>query len=66
MTYYFAKALSCACGEAVQRTTPALKQAGFGIITEITVNETFRTKPDADFRNSAPIRSTPCISTGTS
>ena len=42
MTCHFAKTLSCACDEAVQRTTAALKQAGFGIITEIDVKEAFR------------------------
>ena len=66
MTYHFAKPLSCAFDAAVQRTTAALKQAGFGIITESDVKETFRKKLDADFRNSATIRSTSCISTGTS
>ena len=51
MTYYFAATLSCAFDEAVQRTNAALKQAGFCIITEIDVKETFRKKLNADFRN---------------
>ena len=66
MTCHFARTLSCACDEAVRSTPAALKQAGFGVIADIAVKETFGKNPDADFRNCAPIRSTPCISTGTS
>jgi uncharacterized protein (DUF302 family) len=51
MSYYFSKTLSCGFDEAVQRTTEALKNAGFGIITEIDVKETFKKKLGADFRN---------------
>ncbi|MEY9626328.1 DUF302 domain-containing protein [Sinorhizobium fredii] len=50
MSYYFAKTLSCGFDEAVQRTTDALKAAGFGIITEIDVKETLKKKIDVDFR----------------
>jgi uncharacterized protein (DUF302 family) len=50
MSYYFAKTLHCSFDEAIQRTTDALKAAGFGIITEIDVKETFRKKLGADFR----------------
>jgi uncharacterized protein (DUF302 family) len=51
MSYYFAKTLHCSFDEAVQRTTDALKQAGFGIITEIDVKETLKKKLDVNFRN---------------
>lgn len=51
MTYYFAKELSCGFEEAVARTTEALQQAGFGIITEIDVAATLKKKLGADFRN---------------
>lgn len=51
MTYYFAKTLHCSFDEAVQRTTGALKEAGFGILTEINVNETLKKKLGAEFRN---------------
>lgn len=51
MSYYFAKTLACSFDEAVQRATEALKNAGFGIITEIDVRETFKKKLDVDFRN---------------
>jgi uncharacterized protein (DUF302 family) len=51
MSYYFATRLACGFDEAVARTTEALKNAGFGIITEIDVKETFRRKLNADFRS---------------
>jgi uncharacterized protein (DUF302 family) len=50
MTYYFAKTLSCSFDEAVRRATETLKQAGFGIITDIDVQETLKRKLDIDFR----------------
>ena len=50
MSYYFAKTLSCSFDNAVERTTEALKKAGFGIITEIDVKQTLKTKLDLDFR----------------
>ncbi|MHA6644504.1 DUF302 domain-containing protein [Mesorhizobium sp. A623] len=51
MNYYFAKTLHCSFDEAVERVTTALKEAGFGIITEIDVKETFKKKLGIDFRN---------------
>ncbi|KQW60557.1 MULTISPECIES: DUF302 domain-containing protein [Ensifer] len=51
MSYYFAKTLTCGFDEAVQRTTEALKNSGFGIITEIDVKETLKKKINADFRS---------------
>ncbi|MFG1421293.1 DUF302 domain-containing protein [Roseixanthobacter liquoris] len=51
MSYYFEKTLVCDFDEAVDRTTAALKTAGFGIITEINVTDTFKTKLGANFRN---------------
>ncbi len=51
MSYYFAKTLRCSFDEAVQRTTVALKNAGFGIITEIDVKDTFKKKLGVDFRS---------------
>ena len=44
MSYYFAKTLHCGFDDAVERVTAALKEAGFGIITEIDVRETFKKK----------------------
>ena len=50
VTYYFSKTLDSGFDEAVERTTEALKQEGFGIITEIDVTETLRKKLGIDFR----------------
>lgn len=50
MTYYFAKTLTVGFDESVARTTDALKQEGFGIITEIDVTKTFKDKLAIDFR----------------
>ena len=51
MAYYFSKTLPVGFDEAVRRTTEALKQQDFGIITEIDVKETFKKKLGIDFRN---------------
>lgn len=51
MSYYFSKTLSASFDEAVQRTTEALKKEGFGIITEVDIKQTLKTKIGVDFRN---------------
>ena len=51
MIYYFAKTLSVDFDEAVRRTVDALKEEGFGIITEIDVKDTLKKKLNVDFRN---------------
>jgi len=51
MSYYFSKRLDSDFDAAVERTTAALKRAGFGIITEIDVRETFRKKLGVDYRD---------------
>lgn len=50
MTYYFSKVLTVPYEEAVERTVAALKQAGFGVITEINVRQTLKDKLDINFR----------------
>ena len=50
MSYYFAKTLAAPFDDAVARTTAALKEEGFGIITEIDLKETFKRKLEVDFR----------------
>lgn len=50
MSYYFAKTIAADFDDAVQRTTDALKEEGFGITTEIDVKETFGKKLGIDFR----------------
>jgi len=51
MSYYFSKSLALGFEEAVQRTVEALKEQGFGIITEIDVRDTFSKKLGINFRN---------------
>lgn len=51
MSYYFSKTLPVGFDEAVRRTTEALKQQGFGVITEIDVKQTLKAKIGVDFRN---------------
>ena len=51
MSYYFAKTLRISFEDAVRRTTEALRQEGFGIITEIDVRDTLKKKIDTEFRN---------------
>ncbi|MDE2501332.1 MAG: DUF302 domain-containing protein [Alphaproteobacteria bacterium] len=50
MNYYFAKTLPVGFDETLRRATEALKQAGFGIITEIDLKSTFKAKLGIDFR----------------
>ena len=49
MSYYISKMLPIIFDEAVARTTDALKKEGFGIITEIDVQETLKKKIGIDF-----------------
>ena len=51
MSYYFSKTLAVPFAEAVKRTTEALKRESFGIITEIDVKQTLKSKIGVDFRN---------------
>lgn len=50
MTYYFSRTIEGGFDEVVSRTREALKQEGFGIITEIDVQATLKSKIDVDFR----------------
>ena len=51
MSYYFAKTLSGkAFDDVVARVTDALKEEGFGILTEVDVRATMKKKLDKDFR----------------
>lgn len=49
MTYYIHRVLPIAFDEVVTRTKAALKAEGFGILTEINVQETLKTKIGVDF-----------------
>src|SRR5512141_3009713 len=50
MGYYFSKIVSGSFDEAVAKVTVELKEEGFGILTEIDVQETLKKKLNVDFR----------------
>ena len=51
MSYYFNTILSNKnFEEAIEQVTAALKEEGFGVLTEIDVKETLKKKIDVDFR----------------
>jgi|TARA_R110002124_G_scaffold7151_7_gene42003 uncharacterized protein (DUF302 family) len=50
MTYYHAKTTPLPFDEAVARTRETLQAEGFGIITEVDIAATFKTKIGVDFR----------------
>ncbi|MCJ7595363.1 MAG: DUF302 domain-containing protein [Desulfobacterales bacterium] len=50
MEYYFSKTVDIPFEEALQKVVEALKQEGFGILTEIDVQATLKKKLDVDFR----------------
>ena len=51
MAYTFSKTLDGGFDETIVRVTAALKDAGFGVLTEIDVKATLKNKLDVDFRN---------------
>ena len=51
MSYYFSRMLATSFDEAIERTTAALQQQGFGVISDIDVAATMRAKLGVDFRN---------------
>jgi uncharacterized protein (DUF302 family) len=50
MSYYFSNSITASFDDAIVRVTDALKKEGFGILTEIDVQETLKKKLNADFR----------------
>jgi uncharacterized protein (DUF302 family) len=51
MTYHTSKNLDITFDEAIDKVTKALKKEGFGVLTEIDVKKTLKTKLDVNFRN---------------
>jgi uncharacterized protein (DUF302 family) len=49
MSYYFSKTLGVPFAEAIEKTTAALKERGFGVLTKIDVQSTLKEKIGADF-----------------
>jgi uncharacterized protein (DUF302 family) len=50
MAYYFNKTLKVSFDEAVSRVKDELKKEGFGILTEIDVQDTLKKKLNVDFK----------------
>ncbi|MEJ2068310.1 MAG: DUF302 domain-containing protein [Deltaproteobacteria bacterium] len=50
MNFAFSTVLDTGYDDAVSRVTDALKEEGFGVLTEIDVKETLKKKLDKDFR----------------
>ena len=50
MSYYFSKITTLSFDDAVRRATEALKAQGFGVLTDIDVQETLRQKLGVEFR----------------
>lgn len=51
MAYYYSKKVQADFDEVVSRVTQALKEEGFGILTQIDVRDTLKKKLDVEFRN---------------
>ena len=51
MSYHISKTLkNTNFNEAIDKTTAALKEEGFGVLTEIDIKDTLKKKIDADFK----------------
>jgi uncharacterized protein (DUF302 family) len=50
MRYYFSKTLNCSFEEAITRTTDELQKEGFGILSEIDVQQALKKKLNVDFK----------------
>lgn len=50
MSYYFSKTLDATFEDAIEQTTEALKEEGFGVLTEIDIKATLKKKLDVDFK----------------
>ena len=51
MEYYFSKLIDESFDNAILKVTEALKNEGFGILTEIDIKATLKKKLDVDFYN---------------
>lgn len=50
MTYHFSKTVALPYDEVITKVTEALKQEGFGVLTEIDVQATLKKKLNLDFK----------------
>jgi uncharacterized protein (DUF302 family) len=51
MEYYFSKTITDSLENAIEKVTEALKDEGFGVLTEIDIKATLKKKLDVDFYN---------------
>ena len=51
MSYYFNKEISAPFNEVIERVMAALKQHGFGVLTDIDVRKTLKEKIGEEFRD---------------
>jgi len=51
MSYYFSKEVSAPFNEVIERVMAALKQHGFGVLTDIDVRKTLKEKIGEEFRD---------------
>ncbi len=51
MSYYFSKTVKSDFDQTITAVTEALKQEGFGLLTDIDVKQTFKRKLNVDFKN---------------
>lgn len=51
MGYHFSKTLDLSFEEAIEKVTAALKEEGFGVLTEIDIKATLKEKLNENFRN---------------
>jgi uncharacterized protein (DUF302 family) len=50
MGYYFSKAINCSFEEAISKTIDKLQKEGFGILSEIDVQQALKKKLNIDFK----------------
>jgi uncharacterized protein (DUF302 family) len=50
MGYYFSKAINCSFEEAISKTIDELQKEGFGILSEIDVQQALKKKLNIDFK----------------
>ena len=50
MSYYFSKIIESKFEDAINKVTEALKTEGFGVLTEIRINEKLKEKHGVDFQ----------------
>jgi uncharacterized protein (DUF302 family) len=50
MSYHFSKTVALSFDDAIAKVTEALKEEGFGILTEIDVQATLKKKLNVDFK----------------